>query len=286
MATSKMSVKTSVRTVYGSLVMNALRWNTKLRILPNSTLNQKFKVQADALPYDTEKVTTQYFVLGVNGLEYVPFQDMYMREWRYYSPTQAALYRHIPLVMRRLTEPLSIEERKDLRLRTIESHNGVDYECWYARLTGHNDTPAEVEKRTEINGVISPDAWSPSLNDLNPNPQQLPPDSPVENGRTYQAVTKKFQIHLSPGDIQELLNSAQIKFGDANLANITELGICSGVDRRVPGDFNGIQQNYVEAIYTQINDFMRVDFSAADSLAGKDLELDAGTSEPNFIENY
>ena len=282
--TNKISVKTSVRTIYGSLVQNALRWNTKLRILPNSTLNQKFNIQSDALPYDTEKVTTNYFVLGVNGLEYVPFQGMYKREWRYYSPFQAALYRHIPLVMRRVTEPLSPQERINLRLRSVENYNGVDYECWRARVTGHNDLPAEVEKRTEINGVITPDNWSPPLEALNPNPQLLPPDTPVVNGRTYMAVTKKFQIVLSPSDIQELLNAAQSRFGDPHLATSTALGSWSGGARRGSGEFNGTQQNSTESIYTQSNDFLRVDFSASDSLGGKTLDLDAGTAEPNFIE--
>lgn len=279
-----MAIKTSVRTVYGALVQNALRWNTKLRILPNSTLNQKFVVAADALPYDTDKVTSQYFVLGINGVEYIPFQDMYKSQWRNYRPTQAALFKHIPLVMRRMTEPLSPTERNNLRLRVIEVHNGVSYECWYARLTGHDETPADAEKRTVINNVITPDNWSPALSDLNPTPESLDPNAPVENGRSYIAVSKKVKIILTPADIQELINSATIKFGDPNLADISELAICSGVDRRIPGDFNGTQQNYIESIYTQINDFMRVRFSAPDSLGGKELDLDIGTSEPMFID--
>ena len=278
-----MTTKTSVRTIYGALVQSALRWNDPLKILPNSTLNQKFDVLPDSLPYDGEKVYTKYLAIGLKGITIELNQGLYKVNFRNYLPSNASLFKHCPFIMRRLTEDLTPSERARYRMRKIEEFNGVSYACYYLRVIDNDGVAADAEKRQTINGLVTPDSWEPTLNDLNPNPDVIDPNQQVANGDEYLAASKKIKIVFTPDDIQELIAAVTIIYGDPGFAELSEFGLVSGVDRQTTGDFGGVSQAYTEAVYAQVNDFLRARVSAPDNLGGKILNLDAGSVEPLLL---
>ena len=53
-------------------------------------------------------------------------------------------------------------------------------------------------------------------------------------------------------EINELLNACEIMYGDEHYAIISEVGICTGVDRLVNGNFNGEQRKYTDVIACQL----------------------------------
>lgn len=278
-----MTTKTSVRTIYGALVQSALRWNDPLRVLPNSTLNQKFGVLADDAPYDGEKVYTKYLAIGLKGIQIELNQGLYKVNFRNYLPSNASLFKHCPFIMRRITEDLTPSERVRFRMRVIEEYNGVTYASYYLRVIENDGIAADAEKRRTSGGIVTSDAWEPTLNDLNPSPDVIDPNQQVANGDEYLAASKKIKIVFSPIDIQEIIAAVTIIHGDPGFAELSEFGLVSGVDRQTTGDFGGISQNYTEAVYAQINDFLRTRISAPDNLGGKILNLDAGSVEPLLL---
>ena len=96
----------------------------------------------------------------------------------------------------------------------------------------------------------------------------------------YIAATAKVPFILLENDIDELLNVANVIYGDPNYAIISELGLCSGVDRIVTGDFNGVSTSYTDAIGVQIVDFMSVFYPVAFSNKQVNLTLDVGDVSP------
>lgn len=278
-----MTMKTSVRTIYGALVQSAGRWGGNLRILPNSTLNQKFAVHADAYPYDGERVVTKYLGIGIKGIDIELVRGLYKINFRNYLPSMASLFEHVPFLMRRVSEDLTPQERARFRLRVIREYNGVFYACYFLRVLEDDGVPAISEKRITINGTIIPNVWEPTLADLNPSPIVIDPNQQIANGNEHLAASKKMQLVFSPADIQEIISAITIIYGDPGFAELSEFGLFSGVDRSVPGDFNGMTQNYTEAIYAQVNDFLRTRVSCPDSLGGKIINIDAGTVEPLLL---
>lgn len=275
-----MTFKTSVRTIYGSLVQSAGRWGTALRQLPNSTLNQKFQFQPDAKPFEGERVTSKYLAIGLKGVTIERHDGRFLVNFRNYKSSQGALFDHIPFIMRPLDNPLTPEERAPYRGRVIKEYNNRLYELYYLWAFEDDMTPAISEKRTYVGQTITADPWEPTLSDLNPDPDALIPDEPVGNGKEHLAASRKMQWVFTPAMIQEIMECCNIIHGNPNFAELSEFGLVSGVDRRVTGDFGGIQSQYTEAIYAQINDFIRTRISAPNSLGGKIINIDAGSVEP------
>lgn len=277
-------MKTSVRTVYGALMQTALRYGDPLRILPNSTLNQKLGFAQEALPYESEQVRTKYLAIGLKGIEItLATNGLYKVSFRNYLPNNASLFQHCPFAMRRLTEDFEPSERQHLRGRRVEEHNGVRYAAYYLRVLENDGQAASAEHRVVRNGVVSSNGWSPALSDLNPVPMTVNPNEVIANSDEYLAASKKIQIIFTPNDIQEIINAVTIIYGDPDFAELSEFALVSGVDRRIAGDFGGVTQQYDEAIYAQVNDFLKTRISCPDSLGGKILNIDAGSVEPLLL---
>ena len=279
-------MKKSTRTIYGALLDSAKRFNDPLPILPNSTLNQKFTVFENELPRQNELPIAQYLAIGLKGSEVtLSTEGFFKTKYRRYNPRWASLLSHVPYIVRPVEQGLTSDQREKYRLRTLEEFNGNFYECWWLRKLDLKANPVGVEYRKLINGNISSVAWEPSLSDLNPTPLTVNPNQVLLTGDDYLAATKKFEIEFTPQDIQELLNVCNVMYGDPDIANITEFGLVSGIERVMQTNFNGIMANYTEAIYCQITDFINSTLSAPNALRGQKLFIDGGSNEPLIIVN-
>lgn len=277
-------MKKSTRTVYGALLQTAQRFKQPLPILLNSTLNQKFDVSASLTPNLDEMPFTQYFAIGLNGVTIeAATNGLYETKYREYDPRWASLLTHVPFIMRRLQDDLTAAQRVPYRMRCIETHGGVQYASYYLKKLNLAATTVAAEYRTIVNDIVTPSAWTPTLANLNPVPMPVLANQVLTTGDDYVAATKKLQLVFSPSDIQEIMDAVNIIYGNPNFANITELALVSGVDRVVTGAFNGISASYTEAIYAQVNDFIKTSISCPNALKGQTLDIDAGSNEPLLI---
>lgn len=279
-------MKKSVRTIYGAVLDTAKRFNEPLPILPNSTLNQKFGIAEEETLRAGEYPHTQYFAIGLKGTIITALTNgLYKTAYREYNPSWASLLQHVPFVMRPADQPLTAAERENYRGRRIEEHNGQYYEAWYLRKLDTTSGSVGVELRRLIDGNIVPSAWLPGLSELNPEPVAANPNQVIRTGDDYLAATRRFQLKFTPNEIQEVIDCVNIIYGDPDLANLTEFGLVSGVDRTIQGNFGGINQNYTEAVYAQITDFVKSTISCPNSLLGATIFADAGSNEPLLIVN-
>lgn len=278
-------MKSSVRTIYGSGVTTANRYGDPYRYLANSTLNEKFNVQRDALPYDGERLTTRYFAIGLNGAMYErdAATGIFRTKFHHYKPDQASLFKPVPFVSRRVDNDLEPEERAKYRMRTVQTLKGVPTALYWLRVLDFDGNPADFEHRTVIDGRPKSNPWKPVAENLNPVPMDLEVSTTLVNGDEYLAVSKKFKLEFTPRDIEEILNVGSMLYGDSSLMELSEFALVSGVDRIVPGDFNGLLANYTEVIYAQCNDYLKTRVSAPDSLGGKTINIDAGAVEPLLL---
>lgn len=277
-------MKKSTRTVYGALLQTAQRFKQPLPILPNSTLNQKFDVASGLVPNTDEMPFTQYFAIGLNGVTIENATNgLYETKYREYDPRWASLLTHVPFLMRRVQDDLTPAQRVPYRMRCIEIHGGVQYACYYLKKLNLTTSTVAAEYRTILNDIVTPSVWTPSLANLNPTPMPVSANEVLTTGDDYVAATKKLQLVFTPIDIQEIMDAVNIIYGNPNFANITELALVSGVDRVVTGAFDGTSAPYTEAIYAQVNDFIKTAISCPNALKGQTLDIDAGSNEPLLV---
>lgn len=253
-----------------------------LSIMANSSLNQKFSVQQNTALADTDNVSQQYITLGNAGHSFiyngnnVPYPIPVQHE-----PQHAGLYNHIPFIMRLPNEDLTPTERAKYRLRVIQEYGGKNYVCYYARLLDLSATDPTLELRTvDANGNVTTEPFAYTLADLNPVPPTVTAGSVWTTSGDYIASTGKVPFVLSATDVQEILNAMNIITGDDNTAIISEIGLCSGADRSVTGDFNGVAASYTEVIGCQITFFISAFYALKFLNQGVNAMFDVGSVEP------
>lgn len=251
---------------------------------PNSSLNQKFNIQPNTVLADTDIVSMQYVTIGCGGHAFLtdasgtPYPEPIQHQ-----PTHAGLYKHLPFVLRLPNADLTDTERLRYRLRRLEQHNGVTYVAYYAMMLDLTETSPALELRTVQDGVVTSTPFSYTLDNLNPTAPTVTAGSTWTTGGDYTASTAKVNFSLSTTDIAELLNVANVIFGNDNLAIVSEIGLSHGVDRPVTGDFNGVSQTYTEVIGCQITNFVSAFISAKFTNSVYNLALDVGSVESMLV---
>lgn len=266
------------------MLQTAQRFKQMIPVIPNSTLNQKFEVFSDLTPNVGEIPFSQYFAIGINGATVeLGTNGLYKTVYREYSPRWCSLLTHIPFILRKIDSDLSPSERINFRMRKILSYNGVQYVGYFLKKFDPELTSPLVMKLASTADAVDSVAWSPQLSDLNPVPFKVNPNEVIFTGDESLAVLKKLEFYLSPTDIKEVLNAVNIIYGDEGYANITEMGLVSGLDRTVNATINGNPTSYTEAIYAQITDFIKTDISCPNSLLGSNTVIYCGTMDPLLI---
>jgi hypothetical protein len=84
---------------------------------------------------------------------------------------------------------------------------------------------------------------------------------------------------MDENDIEEYLNVSNIMYGSDNYAIISEIGLCSGYDKKVMGSFNGNNAEYDESIATQIVNFIPAAFFASYNQTSWNTLISVGSTE-------
>lgn len=275
-----------IRTVLGAYLQTCQLLGKPVVIKPNTTLNQKFDIQPNVTISDQDHPGMGYVSIGNGGHRMVIGVNNIPRpEPIQHTPRDAALFNHLPFVLRLPNEDLTVAERAKYRLRRHETHDGQTYVAYYLKTLDLSNTLPQLELRTVTDGVTTSTEFNHTLQDLNPEPLELTPGGVLVNSGDYIAATAKVPFVMSETDINELLNVANILYGDEDYAMISEIALCSGVDRLVQGDFNGTTATYTEAISVQVCNFINAFFSAKFSNNGINVLFDIGSVEPLLVLN-
>ena len=268
------------RTIAGALLQTTQLLGLPLSIKLNSTLNQKFGIHQDLIIADTDIPAVKYVTIGNGGHKMVIGANGISKpEPIQHRPRDAALYNHLPFILRLPSEDLTPGERAKYRLRRIESHDNVAYVAYYLKVIDFTETVPKLELRTVADGNITSTDFNFTLADLSPTPPAIEPGGVLTTTGDYIAATAKVPFTMTPYDITEFLNVCNIIYGDEGYAMISEIGLCSGVDRNVTGDFNGVSVGYTDAVSVQIVNFINAFFAANFSNDGITIMLDTGSLE-------
>lgn len=273
-------METITRTATGALLQTNHLLNLPTIIGEHSTLNEKFGIQQDVTISESDKPSVNYVTIGNGGHRVViGVNDIPKIEAVQHKAKSAALYNHLPFILRLPNDDLSPTDRAKYRLRRTEVHGGTTYVAYYLKVIDKTDTQSVLELRSVIDGVTTSVPFTHTLADLSPVPPEIPSEGVVVTTGDYIAATAKVPFFMSETDITEFLNVANIIYGDEGYAIISEFALCSGIDKVVTGDFGGVSTGYTEAIAVQIVSFVSSFFPAKFNNSVYDVLLDVGSVE-------
>lgn len=302
------------RTIYGSQVQTSKFLGLDHEILEFTTVNE---VLLDPLrvPYqpsqptrgmdvapaynyenDTDALHLQYMVIGNGG--HLDITGAVNNPGGLTVPTttpiehlstDAALYNMIPFVVVPATNDLSTVDRQKYRLRKTMEINGDLFIAYYARRIDLSVTAAETIVATVSNGTVTATPFVPNINNLRP---VRPVISSTNTSADYTSVTAPMPINFTTQEAAWLADACELLYGSPDLALISEIGYCTGVDKAITQRYpqSGTQtpttitgNTYKEAVGVQIAIHVTmVPLSVASLNAGVGISYDAGISEPLF----
>ena len=275
-------MKTITRTIMGSALQSALLLGIRPQILPFTTLNEKFGVLADAELNEGEVPHLGYFAIGNGGHrnrvggDGTPYSTPHHR-----VSSHAALYRHLPFVLRPVDNDLSVSERAQYGMRVLETHNNLRYWAYYLKRINLADVLPVIE-HTVVNGdndISSP--YEFTMANLNPTPPEVPNDGVITTSGNYLSVSSILKLLFTAKDVLELIEACRIKYDNEAYAVISEIGLVSGVDRLATVQGSGNQSfNMMEVACAQICSFITTDHRVAFTNSGFEQNIELGATEP------
>jgi hypothetical protein len=269
-----------IRTVVGAALQTHQLLGKPLVVKTNSTLNQKHDIQANLSINETDIVAMKYVAIGNGGHDVAVGANGIPRiKSVQHTPRHTALYNQLPFVLRLPNDDLDAGQRSRYRLRKMVNIEGTVYVAYYLRTLDLSNSVPNLELRVVADGVTTSSPYSPTLADLSPTPPAINPGDVLVTTGDYVAATAKVPFEMSADDVAEFLNVCNVMYGGPEYAMISEIAMCSGVDRNVQGDFNGTTSGYTEAIAVQVCSFICSVIPAESINQGVALSIDIGSSE-------
>jgi len=306
-----------VRTIYGAHLQTARRLGLPYELMPNSTLTEiansgpipAFRPtpltsgMEYPAPYnyltDSNEVKLQYFCIGNGG--HRPITDGTVvsnspptvhNGVAYMSPvphksTDAGFYNWIPFVAKPVDADLTLAERAKYRMRVTMLIDGTLYAVYYARILDITSVVPELLLTTVTNGSAVPSTFESTLSDLYP---EQPAIATTTTG-SFVSVSANVEITFTQEEVLWLKEAAELLFGDANAAVISEIGICQGVDKPITQRYptSGVQSPVAvnnpqlrEAVAVQVGTFISRYYSPPNVTDGFTLRFNLGATEPLF----
>lgn len=280
MATTMVEIIHYTRTVLGEYIQTVNWPRLPFEMEPNTTLNEKFEILPKVAPEAGERPAMRYFAIGNLGHRSVQNTDRSEEsEPIPHSPTDAACYNHIPFVLRENTgdNDLTTEQRARYCLRKIETHNNKEYIAYYGRRIDMSSGRAKFQKLTKDEDQVYPEDYSFTTDNLNPPLPSVGYEGVRAASRIQYAATAVMKITLDSNDIAEIIHAHQIRTGSTRSPVISEIALCTGVDKTVP--LPSSSTGYNEVIACQVNLFMSVHHAIGYSSGGMDIVVDFGAAE-------
>ncbi len=272
----------NVPTILKSLLQSCSQLGLAYPVLPFTTLNQKLNIQAAAQLNPGEMPIMNCFMIGNGGLEVATGGDgtPYIQAYRH-KPTDSGLFSELPFIVRPTTSDLSDLDRSKYRLRRLITISSQPYFAYYAKVLDFGSSVSQLQNRVVApDGSITVSPFNHTNDNLNPEPIVLAAGDTVTVTGNYVSASTLLTVVLNADDISEIVNAATLIYGDANRANISELALCSSVNRNVSTSAGGFPVTYTEAIATQVMSFLSTLYPAANLSEGVEYEFDIGKSEP------
>lgn len=269
------------RTIYSSYNQTCMSLNIPIDFTPLSTLNEKFNVALSKTVPANQYPKLGYVVIGNGGHKMqVDADGFYAPVPTQHTAVDAALFNHLPFVLRETTNDLTTTEIANYRLRIPVTYNNVQYIAYYAKVLDESQTTPALVSKTINSGVETIVPYSPSVNNLAPTPVDMTTTAPNLVNNNYVRSIALVKFTLTANDISEIINACKIIYGSSNKAIISEIGICSGYDVLNQSTIGASSTSYTEVARAQINTFNST-FYPLNFINNKlDVTFNVGSTEP------
>lgn len=270
----------TVRTIYAAHLSTCKAMGRPHTLLNNSTLNQKFNLFKDDVPNINQYPVVGYVAIGNKGATYeVTSSNFVLTSPVPHLPRDAALYSHIPFVVRAITDDLPAEERIKYRLRVPVMVGDKPHVAYYLRALTLDDVIPTTELRNVSEGNITTDTFLPVVGDLTPTHPSVSNINVNNPSGDYLISSAKVQLVLNRDDVVNIRDACELMFGDPRYAVINEIALVSGVDKIQQGTFGSVTSNYMDVIAAQVNAFIYQYHALTESTTEVQLRFDIGSSE-------
>lgn len=278
--TSTTTTENITRTVYGAVVQTTLLLDQTFALVANTTLNEKFGVQSGQTSNVTP--TLGYYGIGIGGHTMTAGTDgIYLPTPVEHEATDAALFNHLPFVLCLPSADLTTAQQAAYAMRTTLTVSGTQYIAYYLKRLDYSTTQVQMQlKSVDSDGNTTTTTFTPSTSNLNPTPSVLATTGENVTTGDYVTATAKVTITISEDDIENLLNVANIIYGDEAYALISEMCLVTGVDKLVNAtNSSGTSYTFNEVIMAQVASFVNTMIPVRFLNSAVSLVLDMGATE-------
>jgi len=230
----------SQRTIYGLELQSSVLSGVPHTVSPNTTLNEKHgHLVAEPVGTDTN-YAIKYYAIGKGGSSNTAGAGGYTLSE--HSILDAALFDQIPFVVVPVTNDIPSSRHADYRFRIRANVGTIPHYHYYMKAIKSADMHVNtfvINNTTKGSARIS---LIPTSNASRLNP------TPGGNSYTYSSsryITRSIKLNftLTPGEMTEITAAQELLHPGASF-QITEIGVCGGLDKVVGG--------IIEAINVQI----------------------------------
>lgn len=286
--TKKYDGKLVVTTLQSMHMQTAMYLGLNMTYAEKSTLNEHLSINRDLLPAPSDRPVVKYLCLGngahvmkqIGGVPAIPVPVRH-------RPTDAAPYGIVPLVLRPVNNDLSDEQRSHYALRRLEEHNEVRYWAYYLKRIDMRGVDVTDYHTQIVDGKKTVTEFNYSDQNLYPMPSDVPnfdfetTDKVLPANGSYVNAAAPVLIKLTDFDVQEYLNVCKVKYNNPMAAVVSEVCLCSGVDKLATGDsFTGSTFEYNEAIGVQVAVFLSTFTNLAMDNDGITYRIQVGQASP------
>lgn len=274
-------METVTRTIFGANLQTSLLFGKPYEIAKFTTLNESLGISANVAISSTDVPKLGYLAIGSGGHKFVVGANQIGKpDPIQHSPTDAALYKQIPFVLRPIGNDLGIIDQQKYALKKrISVGNGADlteYFAYYLKKVDLTNTVTKMELKSIVNGVTTTTDYVPTAsNNLTMSPPVLSNSGVNVTSGDYITVSAKIEFILTPAEVTEIINASTILYGDPGFAIISEIALCSGVSKNILFEGAGFE----EIIGCQVIAFMNTFFALNFANAGVNALLNIGSAE-------
>jgi len=260
--------------------------DTPFQQFEDTTLNQKFDIQAGALLPPGSRPALKFYTIGIGGHGYtmgpnsIPLSQVID-----HSSGDAGLYQHLPFVLRPINDDLTAGERSRYCLRKIIEVDGTNYVAYYGKRLNMTGVIPKMTKRTIVDDQTVIEEYVYTEANLSPTPPEIPNTGAVTTSNEYLATSAVIPMPFTEADVAELYNVAEIIFGDRRMAVISEFGFCTAVDADVSINTPAGAVTFKETICAQIATIISGHYEMIYNSKGFDFNLEVGAVQPLLATN-
>lgn len=270
-----------IRTVIDAKLQTCLKLGLPFVLPEHSTLNEKLNIHNSVALGDSDRPIMKYVAIGNGGHKTETGGDGFGKVIPVpHRPRDTGLYSQLPFVLRQVSNDLTATERMNYRLRRMEVHGGTTYVAYYLKVLDLSTTVPQLELRSVDAGVTTVLPFAPTLSDLNPTRPPITSGTVLTASGDYVAATGKVPFVMSSVDIANLIDVATIIYNDPNYAFISEIALCAGVDKILPGEFGSMTSSYTDCVGCHVTNFISTSYPVNFVSTEIRTNLNIGSVEP------